>query len=221
MPLVDGPIRVNLDRGSHARAGAVNPKVRKALPLGVCHCYGISMTRAKVRFLALLLPLGMAACSGSGGYPSLATRDVERQAGRPSGSGTPAQGDSTTPLPALPPASADLVTRLAGLVKVAQEADGRFQSNRPAAERAVAAAGSTGSDSWSTASVALAKLESSRSSAMTALAELDVLYADARDKAPVEESPTSGAIGEARAQVAALVDAQDRLIGSLASRLKT
>ncbi|MEE4453778.1 hypothetical protein [Novosphingobium resinovorum] len=174
------------------------------------------MTRAKARLLALLLPIGIAACSAGGTYPSLAIRDVER----PSGSAAAAQGEAQAPLPALPPASADLVTRLAGLVKVAQEADGRFQSNRPAAERAVGSAGATGSDSWSTASVALARLESSRSSAMAALAELDVLYADARDKAPVEESPASAAIGDARTQVAALLDAQDKVLAGLTARLR-
>ncbi|MFT4056818.1 MAG: hypothetical protein QM681_20100 [Novosphingobium sp.] len=180
------------------------------------------MIRAKVRLsapaiLCGVLSLAMTACSASGGYPSLAQRDVERV----SGTASAAPGDSAQTAPALPPASADLVTRLAGLVKVAEQADRQFQSNRPAAERASASAGSTGSDSWSGASVALAKLESSRSSGMTALAELDVLYADARDKAPVEESPEVKAIADARAQVAALLDAQDKVLAGLAGRLKT
>ncbi|WP_429277614.1 hypothetical protein [Novosphingobium gossypii] len=175
------------------------------------------MTRAKARLLTLILPFGMAACSTGGSYPSLAIRDVER----PSGTATAASGTQADAAPVLPPASADLVTRLAGLVKVAQDADTRFQSNRTAAERAVAAAGSAGSDSWSSATVALARLESSRSAAMTALAELDTLYADARDKAPLGESPTSQAIGDARSKVAALVNAQDQAINALSSRLRT
>ncbi|PNU04694.1 hypothetical protein [Novosphingobium guangzhouense] len=175
------------------------------------------MIRAKARLLVLFLPLGMAACAASGSYPSLAVRDVERARG----SAAPAAGEAQGTAPALPPASADLQTRLAGLVKVAEEADRRFQSNRPAAQRAAAAAGSTSSDSWSTASVALARLESSRSSGMTALAELDVLYADARNRAPLDESPEVKAIADARTQVAGLLDAQDKVIASLASRLKT
>ncbi|WP_404479843.1 hypothetical protein [Novosphingobium sp. BL-52-GroH] len=174
------------------------------------------MTRAKARFLALLLPFGMAACSTSGAYPSLAQRDVERI----SGSASPAQGDASPGVPALPPASADLVTRLQGLVKVAQAADRQFQSSRAATERTVAAAGGVGTDSWSSASVALAKLESSRSSGMGALADLDVLYADARDKAPLEESPSVTAIAAARSEVAALLDAQDAVIAGLSARLK-
>lgn len=189
----------------------------KAPPAPAIACYGTGMTRAKARLLTLILPFGMAACSTGGSYPSLAIRDVER----PSGTATAASGTQADAAPVLPPASADLVTRLAGLVKVAQDADTRFQSNRKAAERAVAAAGSAGSDSWSSATVALARLESSRSAAMTALAELDTLYADARDKAPLGESPTSQAIGEARSKVAALVDAQDQAINALSSRLRT
>jgi hypothetical protein len=180
------------------------------------------MISAKVRLLAPVLlcgsvALGLSACSSAGGYPSLAIRDVERV----SGTGTPVDGEAAAVPPALPPASADLLTRLAGLVKAARDADGRFQSNRAAAERAVSAAGSTGTDSWSTASVALARLESSRSSAMSALAELDLLYAEARDAAPVEESPSATAIGDARSQVAALLEAQDSLIARLAGRLRT
>lgn len=175
------------------------------------------MTRAKACILGLLLPLGVAACSTSGTYPSLAVRDVERQ----SASGVPAGGEAAQPLPPLPPASADLVSRLASLVKVAQAADRQFQANRTEAQRAVSAASGVGSDSWSAASVALARLESSRSSGMGALADLDVLYAQARETAPLWESPSVSAIAEARAQVAALIDAQDGVIASLASRLKT
>jgi hypothetical protein len=173
------------------------------------------MTRAKARFLALLLPFGMAACSTSGSYPSLAVRDVERVGG----SGTPA-ADEAPAIPALPPASADLVTKLQGLVNVAQAADRQFQTNRAAAQRAVGAAGSEGTDSWSAASVALAKLESSRSSGMGALAELDLLYADARSTAPLDESPSAKAIGDARSEVSTLLDAQDKVIADLSTRLK-
>jgi hypothetical protein len=174
------------------------------------------MIRAKARLLALLLPFGMAACSTTGAYPSLAERDVERI----SGSAAPAEGEAAPAVPALPPASADLVTRLDGLVKVAQAADRQFQTSRAAAQRAVAAAGGEGTDSWSGASVALAKLESSRSSGMGALADLDVLYADARNAAPTDESPSSIAIRDARAQVSALIEAQDQVIAALSARLK-
>lgn len=188
----------------------------KAPPPWLRPCYGNCMTRAKVCFLALVLPFGLAACSTAGSYPSLAERPVERE----SGTATAASGDEALPAPVLPPPSADLVTRLGALVKVAQTADREFQSARPAAERAVAAAGGTGTDSWSAASIALARLESSRSAGMTALAELDTLYADARSNAPVHESPSTRAIEDARTQVAGLLDAQDSLLDRLSNRLQ-
>lgn len=178
------------------------------------------MTRAKARLLPVLPLIGAllatAACSTANTYPSLAQREVERVGG----SAAPAGGEAGPPAPVQPPASADLVTRLDGLVAMAREAERQFQSNRPAAERAVASAGERASDSWSAASVALARLESSRSSAMTALADLDTLYADARDKAPLGESPSTAAIGAARAQVSGWVDGQDRVIAALDARLK-
>lgn len=173
------------------------------------------MTCAKSRFAAFLLPLAVAACSAPGGYPSLAIRDVERV----SGSATPAEGtEATTPV-ALPPASADLLSRLEALVAAARTADGRFQSVRGTAERTVGASGSRGSDSWVSGSVALAQLETSRAQAMVALADLDRLYADARDAAPVEESPSATAIGEARRKVSDIVAGQDSVMARLGTRL--
>jgi hypothetical protein len=167
--------------------------------------------------LTAVLPLLAAACSTAGNYPSLAIRDVERA----SGSAAAAQGEAAPPMPALPPASADLVTRLDALVALARAADRNFQSNRAAAERSVVGSGGVGTDSWSDASIALARLESSRSQAMVALADLDTLYVDARTEAPLEESPSAKAIGAARDEVSAWVAAQDEVIGRLASRLRS
>lgn len=171
----------------------------------------------RVALVSLLAPvLLLGACSTPGSYPSLAVRNVERV----NGNAGAAPGTATPPPPALPPASADLVTRLDGLVAVARDADRRFQAERGAAERAVAASGARGSDSWSSASVALARLESTRSQAMAALADLDTLYADARDQAPDDESPSAQAIAAARTEVAGLVAAQDTLIERLSARVQ-
>ncbi|KHK89683.1 hypothetical protein [Novosphingobium malaysiense] len=173
------------------------------------------MIRAKARLLTVLLPMVAGACSTAGNYPSLALRDVERIRG----SAQPVAGEAPQPAPEPPPLSADLATRLNGLVKMAREADRQFQANRPAAERAVASAGGIASDSWSTASIALARLETSRSSAMVALADLDGLYVDARTDAPLEETPSAEAIASARDLVDGWVDAQDEVLSSLAARL--
>ncbi|EIZ78839.1 hypothetical protein WSK_2382 [Novosphingobium sp. Rr 2-17] len=175
------------------------------------------MMSTKFRVAALLLPLVATACGTTGKYPSLAIRNVERV----SGSAPGAPGTDAAPPAALPPASADLTTRLQGLVASARDANERFQAKRPAAERAADAAGAVGTDSWSSGSVALGVLEGSRSQAMVAMGELDVLYADARDAAPTDESPSALAIGEARKQVGDWIAAQDAVLATLAGKLKT
>jgi hypothetical protein len=175
------------------------------------------MIRATARFLPALLPLAMAACSTTGDYPSLNQRDFERIGGRVE----PVAAEAQPEAPKLPPASADLVTRLDGLLSAAREADRQFKAQQDTAESAVARANGAAatSDPWASAHIALGKLETSRSAAVAALAELDGLYADARDKAPLEPSPSALAIADARSQVSALVEAQDREIAALAARL--
>ncbi|WP_243992668.1 hypothetical protein [Novosphingobium album (ex Hu et al. 2023)] len=173
------------------------------------------MIPAKARLPLIPLALLASACSTAGTYPSLALRDVERA----NGSAMPAVGEPAGPVTSLPPASTDLVARLDGLVAIAREANTQFQSNRPAAERAVAAAGDTGSDSWSTASVAIARLESSRSSAMVALGDLDSLYVEARTAGALEETPGARAITAARDEVDGWVAEQNDVIAALSARL--
>lgn len=173
------------------------------------------MIRAKACLLPAALAMLTAACSATRDYPSLALRDVERV----QGSATPAASDAA-PLPAPPPASTELTARLEGLVTMAREADRRFQASRGDAERAVGASGAISSDSWSSASVALAKLETARSGAMVALADLDTLFVDARDAAPLQPTPRMEAIAVAREQVESWVSAQDDVIARLAGRLR-
>ncbi|WP_132390408.1 hypothetical protein [Novosphingobium sp. PhB165] len=172
------------------------------------------MIRAKARLLPLFLATGLAACSSAGTYPSLAIRPVERA--------TPVvQNPSATPVP-LPPPSADTVTRINGLLASAREADSQFAARRTAAERAVSAAGSsTGSDSWLSAQVAVSALQASRDPSIAALAELDTMFATARDASPNEESPTTKSIAAARDEVQASVTAQDEVVSRLNARLGT
>lgn len=135
---------------------------------------------------------------------------------------TPAAPEPTPEPVPLPPPSADLVNRLEGLVSAAQEADRRFTSRRDDAERAVgrASGAAVASDPWASAQVALAALETSRSAAIAALADLDGLYADARNTAPIEVSPSAEAIGTARSQVIELVARENEVIAGLAARLR-
>ena len=186
-------------------------------------CYGLFMIRAILRVPAALYPAGvplgtallLSACAASTDYPSLARRDVERV----EGSATPAAG-SANAIPTLPPASADLTTRLASLVENAREAHARFASRRTAAERSVAGAGARLSEGWSTAQVALSDLQGARSAALVALAELDRLYVDERQAHPEQVSPTAAAIATARDQVQAWVTEETSVIDRLNARLR-
>ncbi len=173
------------------------------------------MIRASARLIVPTTLLMLAGCAGSAEYPSLAIRDVERV----QGSATPAP-DAADAIPALPPASADLTTRLAGLVETARQSHTRFQSRQAATERAVAAAGATASDSWSSAQVALSDLQTSRSGALTALAELDQLYVDERAAHPEQVSPAAATIATARDQVNGWVSAETSVISRLEARIR-
>jgi len=184
-------------------------------------CYGNAMIRRAATRLPAILPLLLAACSNAGGYPSLALRDYEQGSGRVCGTAKPAAAAPEPEAPTLPPASADLRSRLDGLVSAAQEADQQFKAQQGTAEGAVklAAGAATASDSWASAQIAVGKLETSRNAAVAALAELDSLYADARNSAPDQISPSAEAVGEARNQVSELVTRQNSVVTGLSSRL--
>ena len=121
----------------------------------------------------LLVPLLAACATADGEYPSLALRDAERV----SGAFEPVAAQPYVP----PPTPATVIGRLDQLAAEAASAHQAFLAEAPAARSAVAAAGGAafGSDGWARASVALAGLESARSQAMIALADLDRLMVDA------------------------------------------
>ncbi|HCJ22795.1 MAG TPA: hypothetical protein DHV64_14940, partial [Erythrobacter sp.] len=79
-----------------------------------------------------------------------------------------------------------------------------------------AAAGSAiGSDSWATAQVALADLDSARSIAATALGDLDILYT-----AATVQAQDSAAIAAARETVIALVREEDDVLARLRAQIR-
>lgn len=159
--------------------------------------------------VSFLIAVPLAACATpSDRYPSLGLRDAERVAG----SFDPDTAQAPPPAPA--PPSADLLARLAQLRQAAAKAHAEFLSAVPAAERLARAAGSVGSDSWASAQVALAGLDSARSQAAIALGDLDVLYVDATLADEHRET-----IGAARAEVVALVEEEDALLARLRARL--
>ncbi|MET1755363.1 hypothetical protein ABVV53_07810 [Novosphingobium sp. RD2P27] len=181
------------------------------------------MMRATDRSIPALvsLPLSLgavlliSACAGSRAYPSLAVRDIERV----EGSASAASGSIEAP-PALPAPTADLTTRLAGLVDIASEAHEKFKSRQPVAERAISGVGGAISDSWTNAQVALSSLQAARSGVLTSLGELDQLYADARIANPEQVSPTAAAIEAARSQVESWVSSENAVIERLSARLR-
>ena len=158
--------------------------------------------------LSAVLLLGACATS-SNEYPSLARRPAERLTATYDAPPAPV----AVVLPA-PPAS--VTGRLGGLVDAAQTADAKFRAREARARTTVSAAGSAkvGSESWGTATIAVAELESARAEAMQALSDLDTLYNDTRVRG---EDP--GQIGAARDSVTGLISRQDQVLGELRSRL--
>ncbi|GMM94090.1 hypothetical protein [Qipengyuania sp. MTN3-11] len=163
---------------------------------------------------AAFLALSLAGCQSTQGvYPSLAVRDIERVEGQ----------FETAPAPPLDVPNVPteytgtLAQRLAALGSAAREAHARFLSARQgAAQLAAAASGAEiGSDSWASAQVALADLDSIRSDTAIALADLDILAiaaeVQAEDKAGIEA---------ARAEVLTLVSEEDRTLAELRARLR-
>lgn len=150
--------------------------------------------------------LGACQTVGADEYPSLAVRDAER-----------VTGTLPPPPPYVPPPQTQAVTddlgRLAADVASAQRT---FADATPAARNAVNAARGSGPDSetWAIAQVALAGLESARSRAMIALADLDRLYV-----AAATEGTELSRIAAARDAAVGTVEEQNSTISALLAAL--
>lgn len=172
------------------------------------------------RFVTLaavsVLAPGLAACATNGGvdkYPSLAVRDVERAQGQ-------FEPVPATPLdvPEVPSTvGGPIPARLASLGSAAAASHRAFLAKTPAATRlANAAAGSAiGSNAWASAQVALADLDSARSTTAIALGDLDALMVgtaiQARDVSAIEA---------VRRQVIAQVEEEDAALARLRSKIR-
>ncbi len=146
----------------------------------------------------------LAGCATPTDYPSLALRPAEHV----ENTLPPDYAEPRPPVPILP--SADLSARLAELERQARAVHGEFVKATPAARRLAAAAGPTASDSWASAQVALADLDSLRSRVAIVLADLDSLWADATLEAGPRE-----AIGNVRGNVEDLVAQEDTVLAQL------
>jgi hypothetical protein len=160
----------------------------------------------RLTFLAMCALLAGCATADDGEYPSLAIRDAER-----------VSGTLPPPAPYVPPPTPPAVAdRLTQLTSEAVSAQRTFEAAAPRARAAVNAArgDAVGSEDWALAQVALAGLESARSRAMIALADLDRLYVDA-----ATEGGELTRIAATRDQVIAQVEQQNATISGLLGAL--
>lgn len=159
--------------------------------------------------LILIAFLPLCACTlPKSEYPSLAIRDIERV----NGTMQPAEPEPD-PLPAPLPANFAEIQSLADTARAAHQ---RFLAAEPAARSRVNAArgAGSGSEAWAVAQVSLAGLESIRSDAMIAMADIDRLYvAAATEGSEIQE------LGDVRGEIVNLIAAEDATIRALLYRL--
>ncbi|WP_271439023.1 hypothetical protein [Pontixanthobacter luteolus] len=156
-----------------------------------------------------LLPLALCAagCASSGKtYPSLAIRDAERVSGTLPVGGVDAVQMAPSPLPG------DLIGRIAALESSARESHQRFLAAAPDARGAVRSGrnAAVASNSWASAQVALADLDSIRSLTAIALGDLDLIFTDA-----TLDFVERGQIAQARDKVLAMVREEDAVLAEL------
>ncbi|MCW1382582.1 hypothetical protein OLX02_07080 [Novosphingobium sp. KCTC 2891] len=172
--------------------------------------------RAAALALVLAPALFLGACADRSQFPSLARRPAERAYGmaQPVAGPTPASESSI-------PADATTVARVTALREQARKADARFDSRRPAALRAVAAArgAAVGSDAWSVAQIALADLDSARSDGMVAMADLDRMLVVAAQAAVDGPHADLDVIRPAHAEVDGLMRAELATLNGLRGQI--
>ncbi|WP_324742529.1 hypothetical protein U8326_04100 [Tsuneonella sp. CC-YZS046] len=170
------------------------------------------MNRASLAAIIAITLGGLTgACAGdSGRYPSLAIREAERVEGT-------AQAVEPEEIPAPETPSQDLVTRLEQLKSEADRAHKAFMAAAPGAERQVSAASgaAVASDAWTSAQVAIANLEASRSRLLIALAQLDSLHVTAE-----LEGGARSTISDARNQVDQMAETENEIIARLLGRIR-
>ncbi|MFN2100204.1 hypothetical protein [Altererythrobacter sp. MF3-039] len=150
----------------------------------------------------------LSGCAGDPGrYPSLDIRPAERI----QGSVNPA---APFPFPEQPAVSEQT---LATITERARSAHAEFLSAAPrAAQLASSVSGrEAGSNEWAAAQVALADLDSARSSAAISLGELDILYVDAR-----LSNQALAPIDSAREEVLAMLREEDRILADLRATVR-
>lgn len=171
---------------------------------------GMAMRRPYAVSVLVLTALSLTACAAdTANYPSLARRPAERWS-----ENAPAPAPSTPASPAaLDPKTLDRIDSLLGQ---ARSADASFRQHveRTRSLVGAAAGAAVASEAWAVATVAVSDLESSRSQAMIALADLDTLYA-----AQTVMGGATAPIKAARDQVIAMVSEEDAVLSAIKGKL--
>ncbi len=168
------------------------------------------MPRFRSALILALTALSLGACAkDAASYPSLARRPIERV----SGTAPVAVPSQEAQAPADPAAQG----KLDSLLAQARKADRAFQAQEARTRTLVGAASgaAVASEAWAVATVALSQLESARSDAVVAMAELDALYAQA-----VVSGMPAGDIASARNDVQAILTSQGAVIDALKGKLR-
>jgi hypothetical protein len=158
-----------------------------------------------LRLSCLALFLASSGCAGSGDFPSLAKRPFE--------DGTAVAAPAVVPLEA---SDAARLSRIARALSLANGGRSAFETEYDAAQRAVAASGSAGSESWINAQLAISRLEPLREPAQTALANI---IDEQRKLATGAASSDANAVAAAVAQIESIrndqADKSDRLLARI------
>lgn len=167
--------------------------------------------RLPARLAALAAALALAGCAVPPGAPapSLATRGAEAI-------------DPRVPLPSEPavgPAAAALLARLAELTALARSGDSAFRDAAAAAERLAGAAGAPQGESWIAAQQALSAAQAARAPTTRALGDIDEIAARALAATGGIPGGDLAAIRAAAAEVAAIDRAQAQRIDAIQGRL--
>jgi len=170
------------------------------------------MNRALPLLAATLVFSGCVASPGR--YPSLERRPAERITGSAA-----AVAPDVQALPDAEAPSVDLAAHVAQLVEQARAGHRIFTGKQDVAQRAVAAAGAFGTESWATASTALAEIESAQDPALQALAELDQIEADRQVDAAGALTGDIATVLAARAEVSRIVEQETAVVGTLSERI--
>ena len=158
-----------------------------------------------MRYALLILPVLLVSGCTPVTAPSLAPRLAEKIPVDPP---VPYVEEVSPVDPALP-------ARLAPLVAQAEEGHRAFTKAQAAAEKAAAAAGAQGSESWIVAQQALSALEGARDPVQQAAGAIDTIRAEPANAAPGNHA----AVEQAAARIQALADEEAAVIAGLVAKL--